>query len=100
MAEAGWASDVSARTRREEGAGRPAESGTGPGGGYWTPVPALNASNDVVEFGRGGDDGRGEEGCDVGPLKFVTVVLQRLEFANLFGLPSQVPDYYKGNDPL
>ena len=47
MAEAGWASDVSARTRREEGAGRPAESGTGPGGGYWTPVPALNASNDV-----------------------------------------------------
>ena len=58
--------DGSACMRRIEGAGRAAERRTGPGGGYWTPVPALIASDAVMEVGRAGDDGRGEDGCDVG----------------------------------
>ena len=51
----------------------------------------MNASNAVVEVGRGGDDGRGEQ--DVSPLNLACR-------PGRGGGIAQVPDYYKGDDPI
>ena len=43
---------------------------------WWTRTPAVETSNAVPEVGRGDDDGRGEEDCAVGPLKFGVMTSQ------------------------
>ena len=72
----------SARARGPEGAGRAAKSGTGPGGGNWTRVPAEEASIPELDAGRGGDEeSGGEETVAVSPLKLGRVALQGLQIS-------------------